>query len=71
VSTNNNWRVVPRNATMCWIFLVVGALLLANSVWRMSVDGVAILSVVGGVLAALLMVASVIGLVSPEKRGRW
>jgi uncharacterized membrane protein YesL len=71
MSTRSNWRVVPGSATLCWVFLLAGGILLANSIWRMATDGVAVLSVVASVMAALLMIVAVVGLVSPEKRGRW
>jgi high-affinity Fe2+/Pb2+ permease len=70
MSTNSNWRVVPKTATACWLGLVAGVLLLAGLVWRMATEGPAILSVVAAVAAALLVVVAVIGLVTPDKRGR-
>lgn len=68
MSTNSNWRVVPRTATACWLGLVAGVLLLATLVWRMATEGAAVLSVVATVAAALLVVVAVIGLVTPERR---
>jgi uncharacterized membrane protein len=70
VSTNSNWRVVPRTTTACWIALVAGVLLLASVVWQMVDDGVALLPVVSAVAAALLVLVAVIGLVTPGSRGR-
>ncbi|WP_033262260.1 hypothetical protein [Amycolatopsis vancoresmycina] len=66
------WHFVPTTASLCWLYLGVGAVLLVSSILTLTgTDGRApVLTVIAAVAAVALMVLSVVGLARPKLRGR-
>lgn len=66
------WHIVPATASLCWLWLGVGAVLLVSSILTLTgTDGRApVLTVIAAVAAVALMALSVAGLARPRLRGR-
>lgn len=71
MSDERRWSVIPRSRPLCLLWIVVGALVLTRTIWRMS-DSASpgILEIVAAVLAGLLVLTSLIGLFVPRLRER-
>ncbi|MET8849558.1 hypothetical protein [Amycolatopsis sp. NPDC004625] len=66
------WHVIPNTASLCWLYLGVGAVLLVSSILTLTgTDGRApVLTVIAAVAAVALVALSVVGLARPKLRGR-
>ncbi|MDX3195249.1 hypothetical protein PV458_43200 [Streptomyces sp. MN03-5084-2B] len=66
------WHFIPATAALCWLFLVVGAVLLVSSILSLTgTDSRApVLTVIAAVAAVALIVLSAVGLARPKLRGR-
>ncbi|MET1073236.1 MAG: hypothetical protein ABWY11_11375 [Umezawaea sp.] len=69
--SENRWHVVPTSARNCWIFLVLGLVLVVSTSWRIADAGeLAVLPLISLVLAVALVGLAIAGLVAPKLRGR-
>ncbi|MDQ7807915.1 hypothetical protein Q5425_29615 [Amycolatopsis sp. A133] len=66
------WHLIPATATLCWLYLGIGAVLLVTSIVTLTgTEGrMPALTVVAAVAAVALIALSVVGLARPKLRGR-
>jgi hypothetical protein len=66
------WHFIPTTASLCWLYLGVGAILLVSSIVTLTgTDGGApVLTVIAAVAAVALIALAGLGLVRPKLRGR-
>ncbi|RSM35612.1 hypothetical protein DMA12_43605 [Amycolatopsis balhimycina DSM 5908] len=66
------WHFIPTTASLCWLYLGVGAILLVSSILTLiGTEGRApVLTVIAAVAAAGLIAVSAVGLARPKLRGR-
>ncbi|WP_103349183.1 hypothetical protein [Amycolatopsis sp. CA-128772] len=66
------WHFIPTTASLCWLYLGVGAILLVSSIVTLTgTDGRApVLTVIAAAAAVGLIALSVVGLARPKLRGR-
>jgi hypothetical protein len=66
------WHVIPATASLCWLYLGVGAVLLLSSILTLTgTEGRApVLTVIAAVAAVALIALSAVGLARPKLRGR-
>ncbi|MFF1613316.1 hypothetical protein ACFVYA_36585 [Amycolatopsis sp. NPDC058278] len=69
---DRRWHFIPATASLCWLFLGVGAVLLVSSILTLTgTEGRApVPAVIAAVAAVALIVLSAVGLARPKLRGR-
>lgn len=69
---DRRWHFIPATASLCWLFLGVGTVLLVSSILTLTgTEGRApVPAVIAAVAAVALIVLSAVGLARPKLRGR-
>jgi hypothetical protein len=68
--SENRWQVIPRTRGWSVLFLIIGLALIGSNGYQVWTDGhAAVFQIIALAAALALVVASVIGLVSPRSRG--
>ena len=71
MSEGRRWSWIPQSRAQCLMWLALGVLLLIRPIWKLAADGqFGVFDGIAVVAAALVVVLSVVGLVSPRLR-RW